>query len=870
MAENSKAGREPFERIKIVQDFCGEVYGVGACTATIENGKKKCFNTRATCQDPANYNRGTKTLHFVKDQIAIPKDGEYNIPSLRSVKIGSATINPAGGGKNSSALGTRATITASFQDHAHTDTIVDPYVSERSYDPLESGTFWTKWRARNPYYTNRPIIYESGYLLEDGTIEAESLITRTYFITDFNGVSANGALTIKGKDAFSLAANEKAKAPFVSKGKLNALLTAGATSATLTPSGIGSEYPASGKVRIGSEVAIYTISGDVMTLNRAENNTAAAEHKAGSGVQLCLEYDAQTPSDILYSLLNTYAGIDAAYLDKTNWDIEVTDYLPRLYSTLITEPTGVSSLVSEITEQMFFYTWWDERDSKVKIRSIRPVDEEDVTPLNDAQNLIQDSVSFSDKSGDLVTQAWIYYAQLDPTKKLDERPNYGAVEVVGDGDSESPDKYGKPFIKEVFSRWILDTGGGAAVDLGDKILARYKEVPRSASFSLDAKDNNIRLGDFVAVDNRLSVDDEGQAKPVNLQILSEAETIAGTTYKFMAQQFVYESVPTSGDKNVIISSDIINLNLLDAYNEQFGVAPVSGDVVNIVIRSGVKVGGRYQPNNTTFWPTFTGNRVRIRPTGFNPYYVESVKITPTTRRGITTPIKYTASVNPPFVTGSTTPSGKITGTDMWLIPVATSLDTGIWPAGVVLKLTIEAGAIVTGHGGNGGQWYNYQLNGSLYATSTETPSHGGYAMEIRSPLIINNLGVISGGANGGGLSVQNVEWKAPHYVAMGYGGSGYPAGSSMASFINEAENVFTSPVVKGSVRVDRNASAGASFEVTRTSQTSLVSWQTSAGRQNVYSSSPSSDLSPSKHAIKSGASLITWENKGNVYGTETP
>ena len=237
MSENSKAGREPFERIKIVQDFCGESYGVGACTADITTGLKKCFNTRVTCQDPANYNLETKTLHFVKDQIGVPKDGEYNIPSLMGVKITSATINPVGGSGNSSPLGTRGAITASFQDHAHTDQIVDPYVSERGYDPLERSTFWNKWRARNPYYIGRPLIYESGYLLEDGTIEAESLITRTYFITDFNGVSSKGSLSIKGKDAFSLAANNKAKAPFVSVGKLSADITSGSTSATLTAFG---------------------------------------------------------------------------------------------------------------------------------------------------------------------------------------------------------------------------------------------------------------------------------------------------------------------------------------------------------------------------------------------------------------------------------------------------------------------------------------------------------------------------------------------------------------------------------------------------------------------------------------------------------
>ena len=867
MAENSKAGREPFERIKIVQDFCGEVYGVGACTATLEDGFKKCFNTRATCQDPANYNRSTKTLNFVKDQIALPNDGEYNIPSVRNIKIKSATINPAGGSKNSSALGTRATISVSFQDHSHTDNIVDPYVNERDYDPLERSTFWNKWRARNPYYVNRPMIYESGYLLSDGTIEAGSLITRTYFITDFKGVNAGGSLTIKGKDAFSLAANEKAKAPFVSAGKLDALITSGATSATLTPSGAGAAYPASGKVRIGSEIIAYTIAGDVMTLNRAENNTAAAEHKAGSVVQICLEYTAQTPSDILYDLLNVYAGIDAIYLDKAGWDAEVTDFLPRLYTSIITEPTGVSALIAEITEQMYFYTWWDGRDSKVKIRAVRPASEESVYPLNDKQNLIKDSVSFEDQNGQLVTQAWVYYSQLDPTEKLDERRNYGAVEIIGDGDAESADKYGKPAIKEIFSRWILGTSGGAAIDLGEKILARYKEVPRAASFSLDAKDNGIRLGDFVTVDNRLSVDDEGNSKPVQLQILSEAEVVAGTTYKFMAQQFIYESIPESGDKTIIIASDIINLDLRSTYDSQFGTTPVSGDVVNIIIRSGVEVGGRYE-KNADYWPTFTGNRIRLDAS--NLYYLESVEITPTTRRTATAATKYTAALSGQTPSGTavndTALNSGATGLDMWEVPVGTSLITGSWPAGVVLNLTIEAGALVSGHGGNGGQWYNF-LSSSASSSEVQV-SDGGYAMEITAPININNLGVIAGGLSGGRAKPVINKFGGFTYLASGAGGNGVPAGSTM------------SPFVRGdaSARIDASPSRGADFEsiifgasefVKSTAQASKVSriitFSGIASRFFIESIDPPAF----SIAVKSGASLITWENKGRVFGTET-
>lgn len=885
MSETTTPGRKVFERIKVVQDLCPHTYGVGPCTADITKGKKKCFNTRAGCQDPENYEVGGLVLPFCKNQIDTPKD-EFNIPMLVSARTSSATINPGGGNKNASALGVRGTLSATFKDAPYPDTLVDKYADERPYDPLTRGTFWSKWRARNKYYLNRPIIHESGYILPDGTIEAESLITKTFFITGFTGPDANGSVTLSGKDAFSLAADTKAKAPFVSVGKLSADITAGDTSAVLTPASVGDTYPATGKVRIGSEVLSYTRTNDTLAFGatgRAENNTVASEHKLGSGVQICLEYDAQSPSEILYDLLLNYAKIDPAYLDKAAWDAEVVDFLPRLYSSIITEPTGVTTLIGEISEQMSFYTWWDERDSKVKMRAVRPSNNEQVWPLDDMQHLVADSVAFSDQNEQLVTQVWVYYGQLNPTEKLDERRNYGAVEVVGDGDAEGRAKHDKSYIKEVFSRWIISTGGGTAISLGLKTLARYGEIPVAARFKLDAKDNDIRLGDFVTVNNRLIVDDEGNNKPVNLQILSEAEVEAGTSYAYMAQQFVFEDDNTSGEKTIIIAADILNLNLLDTYNDQFGVPPVEGDIINFIIRSGVEVGGRYNPSGD-YWPTFAGNRIRVNSS--DNYYLQAAELAPVTYKNVDTPIYLETSLSGNTPDGDEySPTSGATGSDLHILPCATSLITGDWPTGVILNLTIEAGALVSGHGGNGAANYGYTGTGFDGYVPMEA-SDGGYGMEITHPISINNLGIISGGMKGGEtyyedfFQVGNFRGRSPTLYATGAGGNGVPAGYASAPFINETNaNGTLGQVVTGSSRVDASASAGSPHESffingeyfgRSFAQPSTVSYEVNLfGRRRLFISSLSPDAD-TLHAIKSGASLITWENKGTVVGTETP
>lgn len=876
MAENSKAGREPFERIKIVQDFCNNTYGSAPCTASLEAGGKKCFNTRKTCQDPANYDRSELVLSFCKDMQNIPRD-EYIIPSVKSISITSATINPSGGNRNSSALGTRGSINVTFQDHAHTDRIVDPYVDERSYDPLEQSTFWAKWRARNPYYLNRPIIYESGYILEDGTIEAGSLITRTYFITSFTGVSASGAVKITGKDAFSLAANEKAKAPFVSAGKLSADIDPITTTASLSPSGIGGDYPASGKVRIGKEVCFFTRSGDVLTIDRAENNTENKPHKAGDTVQLCLEYTSETPANILYDLLSNYAGIPDLYLDKSGWDDEVLSFMPRLYGSIITEPTGVSKLISEITEQMYFYTWWDERDAKVKMRSVRPASDEQITDLNDLQHLVADSVSFNDEDDQLATQVWVYYGQFSPTIPLDERNNYTAIEIIGDGAAESADQYGKSTVKEIFSRWISPTSGAAAIDLGERLLERYSQTPRSCVFDLDAKDNSIRLGDFVRINNRLSVDDEGNSLPTNIQIFSERETIAGTRYSFSGQQFFSQKPAQPNVREVIIGGDVVNIDLRVLHDLDYA-APVDGDEVTFIIRSGVTVGGEAIETEDK---TYSGTLLRISEVPPHNFISQTATLLPMQRQGIVALREYDAGTAADPNAGDIYPdTGDLVMSDVKEYPVANSATVGSWPAGVTLKLIIEPGGQILGEGGNGGAHAAAEVSGgtlSIKFFDEAIPAgDGGHALKVTYPIEIDNQGLIAGGGGGGGAESRNqaLPLNSPVYSMLACGGAGagylsgvaslgtYAFGRTSASILRQAASGSLSSPGVGAI-TEATSPSGASSSTLRL-------FANSGFNLGNGSFLPSLDAGGrAGHAVSEGANLITWTNKGDVRGAET-
>src|SRR5690606_7730188 len=132
---------------------------------------------------------------------------------------------------------------------------------------------------------------------------------------------------------------------------------------TISPSGEGTNYPASGWVAIGGEEIIEysTRTGDTFSgLTRGAFNTTAADHELGARVQLCTRYDSQKVTAIIYDLLVNYASVPSSYIPVSDWTAEDDTYIQRTYSTLIAEPTPVNDLINELLVQTASSLWWDE------------------------------------------------------------------------------------------------------------------------------------------------------------------------------------------------------------------------------------------------------------------------------------------------------------------------------------------------------------------------------------------------------------------------------------------------------------------------------------------------------------------------------
>ena len=493
------------------------------------------------------------TYRFCEDRYTLPV-GFSGIPTMTSQTMSPAKIDMAGG------LGVRATSSVSMNEHQ------DYTIYGTASAPVR---FWANWRARNAGYQGGRLSIFSGYIT-DNTYELNNFQRRDYVIESFS-MSEKG-VSITAKDTLKLASNDRAKAPQKSGGRLSTDLLIGDTSITLLPTGVGnSEYPSSGFGRMGEEVVSFTRSGDTVTIVRGQYNTIASEHSEDDAFQLCLRYNASL-SDILYDLLTEYASVPDSQINKVQWDNESFAYYPGAYSTLITEPVGVSALLKELGETAPHYLFWDERVNSIVLNAVKaPPDSGNIyTP---EANFLNGSVSIKDRADLRISTVIINYGQKDPTQDLDQINNYkqGYIRITPD----SVAKYNNiQAYKVVNSRWITDLNRAAAVRLAARWGRRFEDIPREFSFSMDSKDGNVWTGDSIFVNSGLILDDATYNRyDMPVQIISAGES---KDYKYTAIEHTYGvELPqdlSSDDPNqrlVVINGTRENINLRAIYDIAF-------------------------------------------------------------------------------------------------------------------------------------------------------------------------------------------------------------------------------------------------------------------------------------------------------------
>jgi len=567
-------GREPITIVEIDQDFCSLTYGISPCEAVLgTTGSIKCFNTLRTCQDPVNFDKETLTLKFCTPTSRMPK-GENLIPSVVSVSTRPTEINIAAGDTNAQPLGRRASVTVTFKDHPYSDRLVDKYLADRTYNPNQVGTFWSKWLRRNPYYQNRIIRIREGYVGQN----LSDMRTRHYVIDNINGPDSSGSVRLVAKDILKLADDKKAQCPVANTGEIENDISDTAGSLVLVPTGIGNEeYPASGTIRVSDELMTFTRSGDTLTLTqRGVQNTEASNHSAGDTVQVVKKFTNTRVDSIVKELLEDFANIDSSFIPFTEWEDEADTWLAGyLLNATITEPTGVNKLLSELVEQAGFYIWWDEIQQEIKFQAVRPRTEEESIPLiTDESNIIADSVLIERDSKQRLSQIQFYFDQINPVEQLDEASNFRRLRVQVDTDAERDIEYGEKRIKTIYSRWYTNANDGEVLTISTRFLLRYRDNPLYFTFSADAKERlNLWTGDVFEVQHRNLVDNTGQPLRILMQIISVIEKEAGHMLEYRCQQFGF-----GGRFAYVVANGTDTYDNLTDEEKSFGgwIAPNSG------------------------------------------------------------------------------------------------------------------------------------------------------------------------------------------------------------------------------------------------------------------------------------------------------
>jgi hypothetical protein len=495
------------------------------------------------------------------------------IPSIDSVSFSPARISL---GEN---LGERADLRITLSDHLH-------IFNGEAY---ESGTFFSKWRARYGTRLNgRSLRWIQGTV---GQTLSE-MDTRHFVVENTAGPSFGAKYTIVAKDVLKLADGDRAQAPVLSNGFLVSDITDSATSATLSPSGIGDdEYPASGHVAIGGEeIASFTRSGDVLTITRGQLGTTAAAHETGDRVQLVLRYVGEDPADIIRDLLVTYAGVPSSYIPLSAWQTETDSFLQRLYTATIPEPVSVNRLISELVEQAALAVWWEPLTELIRLQVLRAISTDAVT--FDQDSIIENSAQVGEQPNKRLSQIWTYFGQRNSLRPIDEPDNFRSVALTADLEAET--EYGRASIKKIFSRWIPFGGRSVALRLNDILLGRYVDPPRKFNFDIHRFHDDVPVlgGGFnLKLWSLQNLDGSQATAPVQVTRLN----VTPDRYIAEAEEMLFASDAQVDLLNrvVIIDSNAFNLNLRTIHDTIYP-DPVEGEspsvTVTCYIEEGVIVG----------------------------------------------------------------------------------------------------------------------------------------------------------------------------------------------------------------------------------------------------------------------------------------
>jgi hypothetical protein len=734
-----------------LDDACSLTYGVAPCVATLTGeaptGTFKCFNSRKTCQDIANFAAVGKTLRFA---VAAPwlDSAIVATPSIVAIEIEPGRISLGGD------LGIRTSVRIIFEDHPWPDPgdDYDKYPGDRSYDPLAQGTFWGKFRARHPFLQGRDLRLYHG---EAGQALA-AMEERHYVIESLDGPLPDGTFVLEAVDPLKEADGDRVQVPALSAGFIGgAGIDDVDTAATLSPAGIGDTgYPASGWVKIGGrEVCSFTRTADALTVVRGQKNTAAVAHDAGEHVQLCRVYDGVDPANIIQDVLVNDVGLPSAYIGIAAWTAETEAHFNRVLTYFVATPVAAKDFLGEVIATAGLALWWSDLGKAIGLQVLRAVGTEAATFGEDA--VLAGTLAVREQPETRLTEVQVYFGQIDPTKPVTDEDNYALVEPVSDADAET--EYGSAAIRKIFARGIPAAGRATATRLGNLLLSRYRDPPRRINFEiLRPGASALALAGGYKMSSWLMQDAQGAASPAAIQVTRLAPGAETVAIEAEEMNFVAGADLEPG----VVSFDINqnNVNLRTVHDTVYG-APVAGDTVTARIVAGVIIGS----DSTALNSFEVGDWPKDETTG-------DTTDTSAVITNLADTSGYTAGM---FVRGTGIPNGSkiltVDGADQVTLDTnATASGSGVAITVYLIIITVELPGRIQGRGGDG------PSGGGGGGGNPGLPGKpGGPALHTRYPInLVSASGeIFAGGGSGGSGAAKAIG------ATVGGGGAGGGSGT---------------------------------------------------------------------------------------------
>ena len=565
--------REPLQMVKMYLDECDNVFGVesglSTCNATPSTGNE-CYNTKHTCLNLSKYRVSTNG----KKEITFSQEVGKNLagfepaahPALISVTSAPSEIQPTKG------VSVRSNITIKLRDFISDDKGIDPYFTTRSIIALENGTLFQKLLARNPHYYGRPIEIYDGFFDFDGTPQVHDG-KREYIIESIH--LDNDICTIKCKDPMSLADELKSKVPTPTEFSL------GETLNTSTHNHINLKYQgialdgsvqadkdkvtayfgadnATGFVRINEEILGYRVdvSGNEAALDITSRNDWGTEgntdaYDVDDSIQKCLAFgtygDSATGStidDVAYEIFVNGAGVPAGAINKTtggeySWADEKTNWLSTFkINTIISEPEEANKLVNQLGSMVGTNFFYDDLAAKIVMRAEMPV----INPLTIQTitdvDIVEDSLKIMNSEKDRISRVYYYYNRKNGVEDRDKKKSFKNLYVNIDSDSEGSEEYAKQSNKVIYGWGVNDSS--TATSVTQRILNRFKNVPKTVSFKLDVGSKQIKTGDHFYLQTKSIVNlDGGITARTEMQCIYSKFNDKLQVYEIKAQQFKF-------------------------------------------------------------------------------------------------------------------------------------------------------------------------------------------------------------------------------------------------------------------------------------------------------------------------------------------